>query len=64
LKLLQGHNVYGFESIELGSDHMLGMLFEAFPQLLPILDLENIEVLCVDTTYLVRLPHQSWFSQH
>lgn len=59
LKLLQGHNVYGFESIELGSDHMLGMLFEAFPQLLPILDLENIEVLCVDTTYLVRLPHQS-----
>lgn len=59
LKLLQGHNVYGFESIELGSDHMLGMLFEAFPQLLPILDLENIEVLCVDTTYLVCLPHQS-----
>ncbi|EXB78235.1 MULTISPECIES: phage/plasmid replication protein, II/X family [Acinetobacter] len=59
LKLLQGHNVYGFESIELGSDQMLGMLFEAFPQLLPILDLENIQVLCVDTTYLVRLPHQS-----
>jgi len=59
LKLLQGHNVYGFECIELGSDHMLGMLFEAFPQLLPILDLQNIEVLCVDTTYLVRLPHQS-----
>ena len=59
LKLLQGHNVYGFECIELGSDQMLGMLFEAFPQLLPILDLDNIEVLCVDTTYLVRLPHQS-----
>lgn len=59
LKLLQGHNVYGFDSIELGSDHMLGMLFEAFPQLLPILDLENTEVLCLDTTFLVRLPHQS-----
>jgi II/X family phage/plasmid replication protein len=59
LKLLQGHNVYGFESIELGSDHMLGMLMEAFPQLLPILDFSKTEVLCVDTTYLVRLPHQS-----
>ena len=59
LKLLQGHNVYGFESIELGSDHMLGMLIEAFPQLIPILDFANTEVLCVDTTYLVRLPHQS-----
>lgn len=59
LKLLQGHNVYGFESIELGSDHMLGMLMEAFPQLLPILDFSKTEVLCIDTTYLVRLPHQS-----
>ncbi|MEQ1087530.1 phage/plasmid replication protein, II/X family [Acinetobacter seifertii] len=59
LKLLQGHNVYGFESIELGSDHMLGMLLEAFPQLAPILDLENTEVLHLDTTYLFRLPHQN-----
>lgn len=59
LKLLQGHNVYGFECLELASDHMLGMLMEAFPQLIPILDFANTEVLCVDTTYLVRLPHQS-----
>lgn len=59
LKLLQGHNVYGFECIELSSDHMLGMFMEAFPQLMPILDFANTEVLCVDTTYLVRLPHQS-----
>ncbi|EXD21232.1 phage/plasmid replication family protein [Acinetobacter baumannii 34654] len=59
LKLLQGHNVYGFESIELGSDHMLGMLLEAFPQLAPILDLANTEVLHLDTTYLFRLPHQN-----
>lgn len=59
LKLLQGHNVYGFESIELGSDHMLGMLLEAFPQLAPILDLPNTEVLHLDTTYIFRLPHQN-----
>lgn len=59
LKLLQGHNVYGFESIELGSHHMIGMLLEAFPKLAPILDVENAEVLCLDTTYLFRLPHQN-----
>lgn len=59
LKLLQGHNVYGFECLELSSTHMLGMLFEAFPYLVQILDLENIEVLHLDTTYLFRLPHQS-----
>lgn len=59
LKLLQGHNVYGFECLQLASDHMLGMLMEAFPHLIPILDFANTEVLCVDTTYLFRLPHQS-----
>lgn len=59
LKLLQGHNVFGFESIELGAFHMLGMLLEAFPKLAPILDIEKTEVLCLDTTYLFRLPHQN-----
>ena len=59
LKLLQGHNVYGFESIELGAFHMLGMFFEAFPKLSGILDVDNTEVLCLDTTYLFRLPHQN-----
>lgn len=59
LKLLQGHNVYGFESIELGSEHMLGMFIEAFPKLAPILDFEKTEVLALDTTYLFRLPHQN-----
>ncbi|HHB1650807.1 phage/plasmid replication protein, II/X family [Acinetobacter baumannii] len=59
LKLLQGHNVYGFESIHLGATEMLGMLADAYPQLLPILDFENIEVLHLDTTYFVRLPHQN-----
>lgn len=59
LKLLQGHNVYGFEPIELGAFHMLGMLREAFPKLWPILDVEQTEVLCLDTTYLFRLPHQN-----
>lgn len=59
LKLLQGHNVFGFESIELGSFHMLGMFLEAFPKLSAILDTDKTEVLCLDTTYLFRLPHQN-----
>lgn len=59
LKLLQGHNVYGFECMRLAAIHMLGMLTDAFPKLLPILDFEAIEVLCLDTTYIFRLPHQN-----
>jgi II/X family phage/plasmid replication protein len=59
LKLLQGHNVYGFECLELASDHMLGMLMEAFPDLIPILDFTKTEVLHLDTTFLFRLPHQN-----
>ena len=59
LKLLQGHNVYGFECMRLAAIHMLGMLTDAFPKLLPILDFGSIEVLCLDTTYIFRLPHQN-----
>lgn len=59
LKLLQGHNVYGFECMRLAAIHMLGMLIDAFPLLLPILDFDSIEVLCLDTTYIFRLPHQN-----
>lgn len=59
LKLLQGHNLYGFESIELGAVEMLGLLGDAYPQLVAILDFANIEVLHLDTTYYTKLPHQS-----
>ncbi len=38
---------------------MLGMLMEAFPQLIPILDFTKTEVLHLDTTFIFRLPHQS-----
>lgn len=59
LKLLQGHNVYGFECIKLGATEMLGMLIDAYPALCEILDFENIEVLHLDTTYYTKLPHQN-----
>lgn len=58
LKLLQGHNVYGFEDIELGALEMLGLFTEAYPKLCSILDFDNIDVLHLDTTYFTRLPHQ------
>ena len=59
LKLLQGHNVYGFDCLELGTYHMVGMLLEAFPKLAPILDLPNTQLSCLDTTQIIRLPHQN-----
>lgn len=59
LKLLQGHNVYGFECIKLGATEMLGMLCDSYPKLCGILDFDNIELLHLDTTYLTRLPHQN-----
>ncbi|MGP4952186.1 phage/plasmid replication protein, II/X family [Psychrobacter sp. T6-1] len=59
LKLLQGHNVFGFESIELGAVEMLGLLRESYPDLYQILDIAKIEVLHLDTTYFSRLPSQT-----
>ncbi|MFC0819886.1 phage/plasmid replication protein, II/X family [Moraxella marmotae] len=59
LKLLQGHNVYGFESIELGAIEMLGLITEALPELCKYLDFANTQVLHIDTTYMATLPHQN-----
>lgn len=59
LKLLQGHNVYGFESIELGAIEMLGLLTQALPKLCAILDFAKTEVLHLDVTYMAQLPSQS-----
>ncbi|STZ31572.1 phage/plasmid replication protein, II/X family [Moraxella ovis] len=59
LKLLQGHNVYGFESIELGAVQMLGMLIDAFPDLCAYLDFAKTEVLHLDITYMASLPSQN-----
>lgn len=59
LKLLQGHNVFGFDSIELGAIEMLGMLIHAFPKLCAFLDFPKTEVLHLDTTYMASLPNQN-----
>lgn len=57
IKLMQGHNVFGFDDIDLGAGHMLGLVCEAYPSLLPYLDFKNVEVLHLDATYFARLPH-------
>lgn len=59
LKLLQGHNVFGFESIELGAIEMLGMVIDALPNLCQYLDFAKTEVLHIDTTYMATLPNQN-----
>lgn len=59
LKLLQGHNIFGFESIELGAIEMLGLVTEALPELCSYLDFSKTEVLHIDTTYMATLPNQS-----
>lgn len=59
LKLLQGHNVYGFDDIDLGAAEMLGLLAESYPDLYSILDIGNAEVMHLDSTFFTRLPHQN-----
>ena len=58
LKLLQGHNVYGFDDIELGAVEMLGLLGDAYPQLCGYLNFAEAQVYHLDTTAFARLPHQ------
>lgn len=59
IKLLQGHNVFGFDDIDLGAGHMLALVCDAYPGLMPYLDFKNVEVLHLDATYFARLPHQN-----
>lgn len=59
LKLLQGHNVFGFECIKTGALEMLGMLLVSYPKLCQVLDFGDIEVGHLDVTYFAKLPHQN-----
>ena len=53
-KLLQGHNVYGSDDIELCAKHMLGLLRSAYPHFFAKLDLESTEVRRFDLTNSAR----------
>lgn len=58
-KLMQGHNIYGGQSIEQGAYEMLGLLATSHPKLCQYLDFTKIEVLHLDATFSARLPHQN-----
>lgn len=58
-KLLQGHNVFGSDDIELGAFEMLGYLKLAYPTLTSMLDITRSWVSHIDVTYSARADSQS-----
>lgn len=62
-KIMQGHNVFGSDSIELGAFEMLGFLAEAYPALFGMLYVPHTEVRHLDITYSARLPDEKLVPQ-
>lgn len=58
-KIMQGHNVFGSSSIELGAFEMLGFLAESYPTLFSMLYVPDTEVRHMDITYSARLSSES-----
>lgn len=58
-KIMQGHNVFGSSSIELGAFEMLGFLAESYPTLFGMLYVPDTEVRHMDITYSARLSSES-----
>lgn len=54
-KLLQGHNVFGSTNIETCAFAMLQPLIYSLPQLYEMLDIENVTVDWIDTTYSAHI---------
>lgn len=57
-KILQGHNVYGGESVENLASEMLALLQDYYPAFFACLDIEQATISRIDSTYSVRLPHE------
>ncbi len=59
-KLLQGHNVFGGESIYNGAAEMLALLEDSYPWFFSeCLDIEKADVRQLDTTFHAKLPSQN-----
>lgn len=58
-KILQGHNVYGSDDLELCSFELLFVLAAAMPDLFELLDIENTNLDWLDVTYSARTGSQS-----
>ena len=54
-KLLQGHNVYGGESVLNLASEMLALLKENYPFFYDTLDIQNARISRIDSTFSVRL---------
>jgi len=57
-KVVQGHNVYGSSSIELGFNAFIKQLESVYPELLAHLDLANTKVYGIDVTYSARFANE------
>lgn len=57
-KLLQGHNVYGGESIGNASAEMLGILFQSIPEVAPCLNVDLATVRHLDTTFSSQVKNE------
>lgn len=58
-KLLQGHNVYGGESVGNAACEMLGILFQSIPQLGERLDISLATIGHIDTTFSSRVTNEA-----
>ncbi|MFK7272379.1 phage/plasmid replication protein, II/X family [Acinetobacter baumannii] len=54
-KIMQGHNIFGPDNLELVVFEMLGSLAESQPKLYKILDIPNAQIVNLDVTYSARL---------
>lgn len=50
-KLLQGHNLYGFDDMELSCNNMIALLSVAYPVFFGFLDLYTVEISEIDINY-------------
>lgn len=59
-KLLQGHNLYGFDNLRVAAENMIFLVMDQFPDLYGMLDPERIQVSSLDITYstFVKCPSE------
>lgn len=55
VKILQGHNVFGGESVKNLSCEMLALLRSVYPAFFSCLDIQNASISCIDSTFSARL---------
>ena len=58
VKILQGHNVYGGESVKNLASEMLYLLQSNYPDFFAALDVPQASISRLDSTYSVRLDHE------